>query len=795
MIRRALGRPVLLIGLILAAIAIGPAMASGQPSDDSDPPSTSQSTEASDEPSASPGSTDEETTTSRSRSRAPAASDPQDAPTPLARIELDSLAPRVVTATGPSTLTVTGRIVNVSDRTISEPLIRVQRDAALNNAAAARTALLGTNAPVITQFTALGRDLAPGQSVPFAITLPLGSGPTQQALQITEPGVYPLLVNLNGTPDFGDTARLATVPLLLPVLGVPPPEPGGPPGAVAPPRAVPLPLTVMWPITAAIPRVPTDPGRALLLSGPAGAADPLAAQLSPGGRLDRLVGALEQMAPTGSPLGLAMCVAVDPALLETVDAMQRGYRVATPGGEVEGSGAADAGRWMERLRATVAGRCVLPLAYGDPDVMALSRAGQTDLLALGINSGERIAGDLLGVRPISGTSWPTGGLLDDRALSDLSRLGIDSLVLEPRGLDDAPTETDRVAVRETGDDTDAVLADPLLADALSPVPSALDADLVAGSGALPAALGASGVSNRPAGTAEPLSAQDAIGALTFRALSGDTRPVLMVPPRRWQLGVGEGTELLRTAQQLLGAGYFVPRDLPSVIGAPTPEATAALSYPAPAVADEIAPALVAELARGQELLRDLQAASDRDITVGLEPTDLFDPIRQAMLLSVSSGYRDDRRTGGRVVREVSDRVRAVRASVRLVPPPGPYTLASSDSPLLISIRNDLPVSMVVQLDLDGTAGLEVHDVGVQEIPARSSRQLVVPSDVSRTGRFSVDATLRTPGGTELGDPATLQLRSTAFGKVTIALTAGAGAVLVVLVARRLYRRVRGQKVA
>ena len=42
------------------------------------------------------------------------------------------------------------------------------------------------------------------------------------SLGIDKPGVYPLLVNANGTPDYGAPARLDDARFLLPVIGVPP---------------------------------------------------------------------------------------------------------------------------------------------------------------------------------------------------------------------------------------------------------------------------------------------------------------------------------------------------------------------------------------------------------------------------------------------------------------------------------------------------------------------------------------------------------------------------------------------
>ena len=128
--------------------------------------------------------------------------------------------------------------------------------------------------------------------------------------------------------------------------------------------------------------------------------------------------------------------------------------------------------------------------------------------------------------------------------------------------------------------------------------------------------------------------------------------------------------------------------------------------------------------------------------------------------------------------------------MRIVPPPGPYTLAASNSPLLITVSNELPVGVQVALSLTETPGLRAGAVGVQLVPAHSTRQLVIPAKVNRAGQFSVDAWLSTPGGTPLGEPSTLQLRSTAFGTVTVALTAGAGGLLVLLVIRGFARRGR-----
>lgn len=713
---------------------------------------------------------------------------------PLARLELATLAPRVVTAAGPSVLTVTGEVLNTGDRTISDLAVRVQRDPPLADDATARAALEGSpDAPFVTEFTGLATELAPGQRIPFRIDVPLGAGPDLRALQITEPGVYPLLVNLNGTPDFGGAARLAAVPLLLPVLGVPSPAPGEPAGR----PVAPAPLTVVWPLATEPVRLLSGPGEPLLLAAATPGGDPIARQLAPGGRLDGLLGALEEVVVPGSPLAGGLCVAVDPALLETVREMATGYRVTTPGGIVDGTGTADAQRWLDRLRAVVAGRCVLPLPYGDPDLVALSRAGLTDLEALAASTGVRVVGDVLGVQPLTGLVWPADGVLDERTLMDLTALDMRAVLLEPRGILQPPVDTDTV---QLAGGTRGLLADPLLTTALSPAPPLP----LTGPADHPLDGTGTAASIRLTGTDRPLAAQDAVGTLAYRALTDDRRPVLLLPPRRWQVGGAEGAALLRTAEQLVTAGYLVPRDLPGLVGA-TPAAPpaapsaasdgATLDYPAQVGAREIPPAVTARVTQARDVLRDLEVATERDATVDLEPVTLLEPLRLALLRGLSSAWRDEPARAAELVAGVSARLDELRRSVRIAAPPGPYMLASSDSPLLVTVQNDLPVSVDVRLELADTPGLRTGVVGVVQVPARSNRQLVIPAEVSRTGQFSVDARLSTPGGTPLGEPSTLQLQSTVFGSMTVALTAGAGAVLVLLVTRRIVRRVRAGRAA
>jgi Family of unknown function (DUF6049) len=699
---------------------------------------------------------------------------PSRVPTVLARFELSSLSPRVVTLTSAPVLRVSGRVVNLGERPITNLGIRLSRDEPVSSEAAAARALARTSEELTESVHATGAqplpgELAAGQSRVFQLDVPL-RGAAATSLQITEPGVYPVLVSLTGTSDVGGgvggRTRLASIPLLVPVLGIPPASSGGPFGPVLRRPSQPGPLTVLWPLAAPPERLPSGPGEPILVSSDRPGIDALAADIAPGGRLDGLLGALEQVVPPGSPLGAAVCVAVDPLLLETLDAMSHGYRVvAQAGGISEGTGARNARSWLDRLRGAVRGRCVLPLPYADADVVALSRAGLTDLEALATSTGADLVRELLGVQPLIGVSWPASELLDERTLADLTTLQTHAVLLDPHGITPPPAPRPPavsvargvVSLVAGAPAPIGLLVDPLVTDALAH-----------GSG--------------------QLSAQDGLGALVYRAASG--RPILLVPPRRWLASGTEASTLLTTAQQLLDAGFVTPREL-SALAAIQPDGTGvALRYPPQAAAAEIPPQVTGEVQRDRDVLRDLQVATVLDPAANLRPAALLDPLRLGLLRAVSTAWRGEPTAAMRVSAQESGRLDELRRSVRIVQPPGPYTLAASDSPLLITVSNGLPVGMQVALRLSEAAGLRTGKMGLQLVPARSTRQLVIPAKVSRAGQFSVDAWLSTPGGTPLGEPSTLQLRSTAFGTVTVALTAGAGTALILLVARGIVRRVR-----
>ncbi|MCX6463358.1 MAG: DUF6049 family protein [Pseudonocardiales bacterium] len=689
------------------------------------------------------------------------------------RLDLAGLAPQVVTAAGPSVLTVTGTLTNDGEVPVSGLGVRLQRGEPLRTEGAVRDAL-GGDAPtdaIAPQFQELPDVLAPGEQAPVRLTVPLRGAP-ETGLALSGTGVYELLVNVNGVPGDGDRARLAAVRLLLPVTGLP----AGPDGSepVPAPDGVPVPVTLLYPVADQPRRLTTVPGEPVLLTD-----DDLAASFAPDGRLGGLVTALAGAPATARD---AACVAVDPDLVQTADAMRGGYEVVGPDGtRVPGTGAAAAGAWLDALAAAVSGRCVLALPFADADLVALTRGGLTGPLVEAVDAGRGVVAGLLGTPVLPGTAWPADGLLDEATLGALGTAGVRSVVLSADGVDlPARADPGGVVPLATGDDgPSAVLADPLLAAAAG---AGIDAEEARPAGTAATARPATG----------PLATQDLLGALAFRAAAG-TGPLLVTPPHRWDVDAAAATALLEGVDALVGTGLLTPRDLEGTVagGAAEQARVRSLVYPLDAGAAEVAPTAVASVRTVLGDLDDLRSSAVDD-EQGVDPDDLFPALRLGTLRATSAAWRDEPDLAAAAAAAAAQRVADIRASVSVLEPPSPFSLGTSDSPLLLTVANGLPVTMRVRVELASTSGLRVAPIPVVEVPPLGRRQIQTSAEVLRSGVFTVDAAVLTQDGGRLGPPSRLQVRSTAYGTITLWLTGTAGVLLVVLAGRRILRRVRAE---
>ncbi|MFC6092849.1 DUF6049 family protein [Saccharothrix lopnurensis] len=720
------------------------------------------------------------------------------------RLDVEDLHPRVVTA-GTDSVRIRGKVVNVGDRFIEDIELRLERGEALTDEADVRQALREPADAEFVQpsFTPIVDRLERDESKPFELTVPLrGAGRT--SLQVEEPGIYPILANINGTPDFGGRARLAALSTLLPVLSVP----GGAPPA---PPANPAKVTVLWPL-ADRPRIAgTNP---TVLTD-----DELADSLAMRGRLWGLLKGYQSA--LNSRLGQGVCLAVDPDLLRTVAAMAEGYEVR---GQGAGRGEGEAELWLSQLKLSASGRCVIALPDAGADVVALSRARLTDLGRLAL-AGADVVREVLEVQPTEGLTWPEDGVLDQQALDDLVAGGVTSLVLDQSAVAGTPgTGPVRLDAGDPGDSPDdgdgtpkstpattpAAPADGTTDPAADPDPgSPGDGNAAAEDRTVKAVRIDGMVSDALRGAAEtrpvagvttptetrPVSVQNALAALTFRtAFQSTGQHVVLAPPRRWNAPNGEVETLIRTTESLVGDGFATPVGLGSLL-AGTPEQTAALSYPVESGAREVPPAVTAEVAASWDEVRLLADSMSQQDAASAEPADLVDPLRLDLLRAVSGAWRGNE-AGARTALAVGrEQVDGLLSQVTVTEPNSPILLGSGDSPIPLSVKNRLDVRVTVRVVIEDTPGIDARDEQVYQLPARGDRLVPVQVEVQRSGRFPVHVRLVTASGVELGERARLEVSSSVYGTITVVITGLAGAALVLLSARRIYRRVRAARAA
>ena len=191
-------------------------------------------------------------------------------------------------------------------------------------------------------------------------------------------------------------------------------------------------MSVLYPITAPVDIVPGETGEApnrppLILSS-----EQLAGQIAPGGRLDQLVDVYSELGA-----GNETCMAVDPALLDTVDRMADGYTVNddrpepaekrqrlrdswgnpdTGKDSTQGTGADDAAAWLDKLRAAAKDKCVLAMPWANTDLEAVARTGNRWLMREALERGPFTAERVLGTPVMRNVVLPGSGYLTEKTV-------------------------------------------------------------------------------------------------------------------------------------------------------------------------------------------------------------------------------------------------------------------------------------------------------------------------------------------------------------------------------------------
>lgn len=759
------------------------------------------------------------------------------------RISLESIDPSTVTTSSPGVVTASGTLANVGDRPVRNIAMRLQRGAAITTSAGLGDSLSAdaNSFETVGDFTDVSQQLGPGRSIPFSLRIDLSSNASgAPSFQIDKPGIYPVLVNVNGTPDFGNPARLDDARVLLPVVGLPPnplraqsqadddsgdpvAAPIGADGSVAPDISQPVGMTMLWPIAAPASLAPGVTGGGdetvrLMDNG-------LEQSLAAGGRLDRLVATMEQTRTQDlvSPLARSLCLAVDPDLLISVQAMTGDYLITTdpadPTGPArEGTRSEVAAAWLARLQALAAGMCVVATSFAHVDTAALTQVADSDLSDTALRAPADIVDRILNVTSVRGLAIPASGVLDTAGAGLIRDKGAVGTVVAASSVRNiTPTSTN--GEYPLGEDLAVQTYDPAVASGLSALGPGPRSAQVTPTGQRAGWL---------AGT-ERVRRQNAVAAMMFSALAPSTladdsgtaetgtqapdeqavadpvaerigRGAVLMPPPTWSASEDDTRAVLSAMSLLLGSDLAIPRplagiatDLAATSGAP---AGAELVTPPETAVIHPDPRVIAAVRADLQQTRDLQDSMTRRADVPITPGAYLAPLREDMLRAMASVAPQDRQAAARSAAmrtsAVATTLTNIRNGVGILDPGGRFTLASERSPLLLVIRNDLPVAMRTRLNVSAPTGMTVGDMSVLEIPPRGTRQIQVPTRADRSRSMTVEIGLVTTGGVPLGDSISLSVHSNAYGKPLFIITICAGALLVFLSGRRLWHRFRGE---
>ncbi len=491
---------------------------------------------------------------------------------------------------------------------------------------------------------------------------------------------------------------------------------------------------------------------------------PVEADIAPGGLLDREIRALD------GKHAVAADLAVSPVLVGELRRMASGYRRRAADGTVTTvaagtAGAQDAVRLLAALTRVAARPSVevIALPFGDAPIPATVHAGFRNLSTL-LSRGRTDVQTALGAAPARELFRPPGSQLDAASLPQLVGRGITTLLVDagfvptPTGLPFSPPSLARLT--GGGRAATAVLPDQgamTIATAYADDP-VLAAHAVLGEMAaryfeLPHAAGRGAALLFPERPTEPLG--------IFASLS------TLLSSSPWLSPVNVTGFLTRVPLQ--EGGEPVPTSAVPNRSYPSFDAT---------------------------FLSSLSAARSslsvfRDTVVG---ADAFkDGLNQDLLAAQSGTFVREPETGsayiGAVTGAISRTYRAVQANGSTI------TLTSQHGVVPLTVRNDSPYALRVQVVLSADARLSIGDGGrkVVTLAARQSLPLQFSVSAKSTGRLYALVRILTLGGQVIlpppgAEPPQIIVRSTAYNRVALAITIGAALFLALWWGRRFLPR-------
>ncbi|MEU8027580.1 DUF6049 family protein [Streptomyces sp. NPDC049099] len=677
----------------------------------------------------------------------PAAAPAQAASSDTVSVSLDSLGPSA--PTDGDTLTVSGTVTNNGKQTVTGAHVGLRVGPQLNTRSAIDAvarhsdALQGdTGSEVGGKYEEKFSKLPPGVAEHFSISVPVDK------LDLGDDGVYEFGVSLSGQTAAQPWDQVLGIQRTF--------LPWQPSEAGTKTRT-----TFLWPLLSTVHMTAkTGAGE---LQTPVFLNDDLAKELAPGGRL-------AQMVELGKDLDVTWVI--DPDLLASVDRMATGnYRLpgdgdtTTPGPREH---QAVAKQWLANLQKAVAGKEVVALPFGDPDLASLAHNGTsvtgslshlkdaTDVAATTVKT-------VLHVTPSTDFAWPVEGAVDPAIMKVATSAGADRVIArsdslqETAGLSYTPS-----AARPVGGGTTAVVSDARLS-------TAFEDDLT------------------KAGSAT-LAVQEFLAqSLEVNAQTDKQRSVVVAPQR---MPTGSQAQAMAAALKALqGGNWSQSQDLGAAAkDKPDPDATTRIpsgsAYPSSLRSRELPRTAFEQIARTEDKLDSFQVIlSDQSRVV----TPFGRAINREMSTSwqgrsaEASSYRDGVEGW---LDHLADQVKLIDKSET--------KLSGRSATIPVTVQNNLvqPVghlvlrltsSMPTRLKIGGKAYSEQR----VEISGGHSQSVKFTTSANANGRVTVVAQLYTEDGVKYGDPVSFDVKVTEITP-TVMLVIGGGVLLLVLAGFRMY---------
>lgn len=750
-------------------------------------------------------------------------------PTPDAlHISLTWITPDRIDGQSKNSVTVSGTLTNVGKLPISDIDVRLQRGDYVPYGNALRHTLTEDqiNYPTTLPFHHLATTLNPGDSTSFTLTARIHGG-DGDTLNINAPGVYPLLVNVNGRVSNSDSARLHDARVLLPVLSLPGSDRQDPATVAS------RPTTILWPLA-----LTTQEASYYSFSSIAVLRNEnLGISLGEHGRLRALLDAAGSLLKDHA-LNHSVCFAIDPDLLRTVDRMTRPYRVLnTPNnwhdGMHRGKHTKDAQSWIEDLRSLTANNCVIALPWSGASLATTTHLLPDKPHQL-MEDSRRVTAYFLHKHLTSHVIWPNTGTLTPY---DIPALDHSELLLSSTAL---TTHTDKGFGQLLRYDHARYI--------VTPYDSTLSTALAA-TGQNPVNTPYSPSDSRYVLTADSATArmQDATATLLWKTSAALRRekpahntyagtPLLIAPPQQWSVTGDDLATFTSTLRYLAQHNLITAQSLTDALAQAHTKpihGTFTTSSPLTESSMSAITQAISHIHHYRNLFTDkndnnfykrtryniYRAATTR--TLGLAPT-LVGNIppshnHQSDTKTRRHGDSDSANTSGITLRTPDDlaypkayarsitlAAHAIRSSVTLIKPGSIYTLASTDSGLVLVARNELPADVTVTVhtrerltdgDKPANTTKDLTKPLRVTIPAQSSLNINIPVHLHSGKSVPVRVQLLSADQQELGTTVDMTVRVSHLTPLLGFLLTAAVVILAVLIVKRvlpLIRRGNGQ---